>query len=67
MFAAVLAQVYFAYALDVANEWRVLAGLSEDAHWANVSGLLGNLPLDPAEAAAPAYSFNAEVRRGAAC
>jgi hypothetical protein len=53
-------QVYFAYALDVANEWRALQGLPLEAHWANVSGLLGNLPLDPAETE-PVYSFNAEV------
>ena len=50
--------VYTALALDLANEWRVLLGLPEDAHWANVSGGLGNLPLDPAESP-PAYSFNA--------
>ena len=50
--------VYFAYAIDVANEWRVLAGLPEDPAWSNVSSRLGNLPLDPAQAA-PTYSFNA--------
>ena len=52
--------VYFAYALDVANEWRALLGLPEDPGWANVSARMGNLPLDPAQAA-PTYSFNSQA------
>ena len=50
--------VYFAYALDVAGEWRELLGQLPDPAWANVSGLMSNLPLDPAQAV-PTYSFNA--------
>jgi hypothetical protein len=52
--------VYFAYVLDVANEWRELQGLARDAHYDAVAAGLGGLALDPAQAA-PTYSFNAEA------
>ena len=52
--------VYFAYALDVANEWRELMGLPRDAKYDAVAAGMGGLPLDPAQAA-PTYSFNAEA------
>ena len=51
---------YFAYAIDVANDWRELLGLPRDAKYDTVASGLGGLPLDPAEAA-PTYSFNAEA------
>ena len=35
-----------AYALDIANEWRVAQGMPESAAWARVASGLGNLPLD---------------------
>ena len=41
--------VYFAWALDIANDWRVLLGLSPDAQWATVASGMSNIPLDPAE------------------
>lgn len=52
--------VYYAYALDVANEWRELLGLPRDAQYDRVAAGLGGLPLDPAQAT-PTYSFNAEA------
>ena len=52
--------VYFAYALDVANDWRAALGLPAEPAWANVSAQMRNLPLDPAEPAGePKYAFNA--------
>ena len=52
--------VYFAYALDVANEWRELLGLPRDVQYDTVAAGLGGLALDPAQAE-PTYSFNAEA------
>ena len=53
--------VYFAYALDIANEWRELLGMPRDATWDAVAAGLGGLPLDPQNTTAPSYSFNAEA------
>jgi len=49
--------VYFAYALDVANEWRDLLGLPAEDSWETVSAGMSNLPRDPAMP--DTYSFNA--------
>ena len=50
--------VYFAYALDIANEWRVAQGMPENSKWARVAAGLGNLALDIGMSK-PTYSFNA--------
>ena len=50
--------VYSAHVLDLANEWRVAAGLPADESYDAIAGGLAELPTDPASPAdgAPLYS-----------
>ena len=51
--------VQFAYALDVANEWKSLLGLPQDPHWADVASRLSKPVVDiGSDASHPTYSFN---------